>query len=110
MALINCPDCNKEISSNAPSCPNCGAPISSDRESTGSGVQHLTTTQETSKKFKLQSIISVMLIVIGICWLITVGGADTAPEPGSLTVPGWMLTIGLLWYLVNRFRIWWHHK
>jgi len=27
MALIQCPECNKDVSSNAPSCPNCGAPI-----------------------------------------------------------------------------------
>jgi len=29
MALINCPECNKEISDKARSCPNCGYPISS---------------------------------------------------------------------------------
>lgn len=27
MALINCPDCNREVSSNAPACPGCGSPI-----------------------------------------------------------------------------------
>ena len=27
MPLISCPDCNKEISSEADSCPNCGRPI-----------------------------------------------------------------------------------
>ena len=27
MALINCPECNKEISSKAESCPNCACPI-----------------------------------------------------------------------------------
>lgn len=27
MALTNCPDCNKEVSTNAPVCPGCGAPI-----------------------------------------------------------------------------------
>lgn len=27
MALINCPECGKEISDNAASCPNCGTPI-----------------------------------------------------------------------------------
>lgn len=29
MALINCPECKKEISDKASSCPNCGCPISS---------------------------------------------------------------------------------
>jgi len=28
MALITCPDCKKEISSEAESCPNCGRPMS----------------------------------------------------------------------------------
>ena len=27
MALITCPECGKEISSQASSCPNCGAPV-----------------------------------------------------------------------------------
>lgn len=27
MALISCPECNKQISSSAPTCPGCGAPI-----------------------------------------------------------------------------------
>ena len=27
MALIKCPECNKEISDKAPACPNCGTPI-----------------------------------------------------------------------------------
>jgi TM2 domain-containing membrane protein YozV len=27
MSLINCPECNKEISNRASSCPNCGCPI-----------------------------------------------------------------------------------
>lgn len=27
MALIKCPGCGKEVSSNAKSCPNCGEPI-----------------------------------------------------------------------------------
>ena len=27
MALINCPECNKEISDKATSCPNCGYPV-----------------------------------------------------------------------------------
>jgi len=27
MALIECPECGKDVSDKAPSCPNCGAPI-----------------------------------------------------------------------------------
>lgn len=27
MALINCPECNAEVSDKAPTCPRCGAPV-----------------------------------------------------------------------------------
>jgi len=27
MALINCPDCNQEVSDIAPTCPKCGRPL-----------------------------------------------------------------------------------
>lgn len=27
MALINCPECGKQVSTQAKTCPNCGAPI-----------------------------------------------------------------------------------
>ena len=110
MALINCPDCSKEVSSKAPACPNCGSPISIDTEASGSGVHHLTTTQETSKKFKLQTLISVLLMIIGGVWVIVLSSEPDALEQGDMSAPTWMLTIGVIWYLVNRFRIWWHHK
>ncbi|MCI8301108.1 MAG: hypothetical protein HFI69_12345 [Lachnospiraceae bacterium] len=31
MALINCPECNKEISDQVSNCPNCGCPLFSGR-------------------------------------------------------------------------------
>jgi predicted amidophosphoribosyltransferase len=27
VALVNCPDCNRQVSEAAPLCPNCGRPI-----------------------------------------------------------------------------------
>ena len=107
MALINCPDCGKEISESAPACPGCGSPIADRKEAVGSGVQHLTTVQETSKKFKVHTMLSVTLLIVGIVLLF-----GDVQEPGSdpSPVPFAMVSIGLTWYLVNRFRIWWHHK
>lgn len=37
MALINCPECGKEISDRALSCPNCGCPIASVDQPVGTG-------------------------------------------------------------------------
>lgn len=106
MALINCPDCNKEISDKAPTCPGCGAPIAKDQEAAGSGVAHLITTQETSKHLKIHSLVSGAMMIIGFTWVIVATQANAEPS----AIPSFMIGIGMIWYIVNRFRIWWHHK
>ena len=50
MALINCSECNQEVSDKAESCPKCGAPIATAQETKITGTQ-VKTIQETSKKF-----------------------------------------------------------
>src|SRR5688572_29438101 len=41
MALIECPDCSKDISDLAPSCPNCGRPtLSASSPRTTASAQH----------------------------------------------------------------------
>jgi len=106
MALINCGECNHEVSDKAEACPKCGAPIATARETSAAGAQ-IRTVQETSKKFKLQTLISVSLIIIGVVWLISVSN-NPQSEPSAM--PGLFIFIGLVWYIINRFRIWWHHK
>ena len=106
MALINCSECGAEISDKAAVCPHCGAPVGQDKESKGSGVKQLTTTQGTSKSIKLQGAIAVTMIIVGICWMYTVGSVNPQAD---LTLPGAITAIGLVWYVANRIRRWWHH-
>jgi len=106
MALIKCRECNHEVSDKAEACPNCGAPVAAARETVAAGTQ-IRTIQETSKKFKLQTLISVSIIIIGVVWLMAVKD-DPQSEPSVM--PGLLIVVGSVWYIVNRFRIWWHHK
>ena len=69
MALTQCPDCGKEVSTSAVACPNCGAPIAGASEAKAAGAQ-LTTTQATSKKIKTQQAISAIMFLVGMVWLI----------------------------------------
>ena len=50
MALINCKECNKEISDSATACPNCGAPTQAlaQRAPSGSGKVKFTSKQESN--------------------------------------------------------------
>ena len=47
MALINCPECNKEISDKAPACPHCGCPLGSE---TKAAPQEATATPAKNKR------------------------------------------------------------
>ncbi len=107
MSLIQCSECNNEVSDKASSCPKCGAPIASNNENIAAGA-NLKTIQETSKKFKLQALISIFLIIIGAVMLIATSDAKSGQEPSGTGAI--ILLIGIIWYLINRFRIWWHHK
>ena len=105
MSLINCPDCNKEVSSNAPACVGCGAPLAN-QESKGSGVAQLTTIQETSKKSKAHKLIAIAMIMLGglIAWW---GAAYYATEIAR--AGGVVMAAGVGFYIVNRISTWWHH-
>lgn len=105
MALINCNECNNQISSNAASCPQCGNPLTSAKESKGSGTQ-LYTQQETSKRLKLHSLFAIIAICASVVWII---GIDD-PEPQAKSGPVLLFIAGFIWYLITRARIWWHHK
>jgi len=105
MALIQCPDCNKDVSTSAVSCPNCGAPISAAKETEAAGAP-LTTTQSTSKKFKGQQVIAVLMLLVGIFWLF---GALSQEPVAPAGLPMTITLVGLVWFIIIRIRTWWHH-
>ena len=73
MALINCAECNKEISDNATSCPGCGAPIAGEKPKKGDRVPY--TDQEVSvllsRKKKTSHLLHFFLSIIsGGLWIV----------------------------------------
>ena len=105
MALINCPDCNKEVSTSAVSCPNCGAPVDAAQETKAAGTP-LTTTQSTSKKFKGQQVIATLMFIVGAIWIFAALGQEPPSEAG---LPLVITLVGMIWYIVIRIRTWGHH-
>jgi hypothetical protein len=73
MALIPCPDCGREISTQAPSCPHCGRPIV-----TGAPSPPRPSTAPTKKHTPA---ITVLLIILGALALIG----------GGLWFLGWIM-------------------
>ncbi|GAB5449932.1 MAG: hypothetical protein Hals2KO_02600 [Halioglobus sp.] len=67
MALVSCPDCDKQVSENAPACPNCGAPMAKDQ--TGLKPGYLAYTEQEvqvllSKKRKTSHVLHLILSLL----------------------------------------------
>lgn len=101
MALIACTDCAREVSDKAPACPQCGAPIA-DRGVTRAIGTPLTTTQSTSKALKMQSLLATLTLITGFCVMFA--------TPEANAIGGLLVLAGLIWLIVTRVRIWWHHS
>lgn len=104
MALIKCLECKGQVSDQAATCPHCGAPVTSAKETSATG-QPLTTIQQTSKKFKLQTVLSIGLALFGLLFLWAESSSGQDGKIGSS-----LAVIGFLWYLITRIRAWWHHS
>jgi len=104
MALVKCSECGTQVSTSAAACPKCGAPVGS----TGIGTP-LSTIQQTSKRLKVHIIFSSLFFWIGTIWLIASCSAQGEnPNPSGVGIT--LVMVGVIWFLVTKFRIWWHHK
>lgn len=94
MTLISCRECEKRISDLASSCPHCGV-----------SLEGIVTIERTSKRLKLISLTSRLVVLLGFALILTGG------EQGSdLSIYGiFTCVVGLSAYIVNKIRIWWYH-
>lgn len=91
MALVNCPDCGKEVSEKAPTCPSCGGPIANTTEAPKKGDHIPYTDQEVavmlSKKRKTSHLLHLVLSVLTVgFWVIiwVIVGLNNAIENGRM--------------------------
>jgi hypothetical protein len=104
MAIINCYECSTKISTNATSCPKCGALIKSKGLK---GVDETVTTELTSKRLKLQVILSKVLLVPA--FAIFMVGVNQGSSLISY-LGGLVGMAALLWLGVTNLRIYWNHE
>lgn len=89
MALINCPECNKQISDSATNCPNCGFPLSKIKEPIKQPISEIhkaNNTQNESKKTSgcLKTALWIFIGAIGISFLIGIIGNIFGPNKEEL--------------------------
>ena len=106
MAMVTCGECGAQVSDQAAACVQCGAPVAADGKAAGAA---LTTTQGTSKRLKLLTLVSWVMIIGGLAVFF-----GSMPEQGAasaevnMTAFG-VFAVGLLLLIVTKFRRWWHH-
>jgi DNA-directed RNA polymerase subunit RPC12/RpoP len=104
MALIRCPECDKEISDMATACPNCGAPISAGKKK-GNKVR-VDSVQYTSKVIKIQE---VLLWIPGLFGgYMFIHGLLTKDDDGSFIGVSIMLSV-IVYEAILKLVKWWKH-
>lgn len=98
MALINCPECSRQVSEMAAQCPDCGFPIYQSTITTGK-PQAVTTIEQTDKKWKKAKLVSALLIIVGM--IMTMSGASAGV---------WLMIAGVAAGLYGSIGGWWHHS
>ncbi|TKB43727.1 hypothetical protein [Thalassotalea mangrovi] len=101
MALINCPNCAKKISSLAKSCEHCQIELGGLDTEQRLNLERMKKIEE-SQKLMNQSMLAMVLFCAGI------GGMFWGePDPGSTqhNLATGSAVIGFVWYLVNRVRM-----
>ena len=101
MALIKCPECGTEVSDLAESCPKCAYPIAGGGTSQAHSGK-IQTIEKTGKFLKLQLLISALLFILGFIVM-------SAKINGGSQWAALFVVIGLIWHIMVRFKIWWHH-
>ena len=97
MALIQCPDCGKQISDLAFSCLGCGRPMSATAQATGNPQRVVT--EKTGKNYKAQQVISAMLA--GLFVILFFSTEDSYFL--------YALMACLVWHITILALIWWEH-
>ena len=107
MALINCPECNKEVSDKAATCPSCGVTIAQHIEME-KHEKKLTTTQLTGKSLKLQSALSGIIFAIG--FFMSLSPESQSGGLAGISLHVLLMFFGFVWWVTTRIRIWWNHE
>ena len=99
MSLIKCPECNKEISTEAVSCIHCGKPLK----------ENIQTIQKTSKRWKKVKLIAWIGLIIGFFVFIT--NVQNGGFQNVYTGIGFCLGFfSFITLLIGKFGAWWTNK
>jgi len=105
MSLIECPDCKKQISDQAPACPHCGRPGQPAVPPEKSN--NIQTIEATGKAWKGMQFCGGIFTCIGVISCIRL---FSNPASASPITPIILLILGFLLMIIGKFGAWWEHE
>ena len=97
MALIECPNCNKRVSSKASECQNCGHHVSGDTELV-STISHI----KRSNQLVNHGLLSMSVFIAGV--VVWFWGGESA-QGLRLYIGSACFVLGFVGYLITRLRM-----
>lgn len=102
MALIKCPECERDLSSKATACPHCGYPI----ERTAQGPRRVQIIEQTGRRWKAVRALGWLLISVGAVVLVAELAADDSRDAA---VGVWTGLAGVACLWISRAGAWWYY-
>lgn len=113
MALIKCPECQTEISDQAPTCPRRGLPLKKEMSTTINidkiVEKKIQTIQLTSKRWKAIKVAAVILFIIGLI-VVSQGHAHNNGQNATTGIGIFLIFISIIAFFVAKFGAWWHNR
>ena len=97
MALIECPECGREVSDKARACPKCACPL-----------RRVQLIEQTGKLWKAVQLFGALASIAGTvtaCAGINAGNGSSSTTPVGFLI----LVLGLVVFVVGRIGGWWYH-
>ncbi len=102
MALIKCPECNRDVSDKAATCPHCGYPLGW----TTPGLRRVQVIERTERRWKALRALGWLLILAGVAVFLRELAAD---DFRGAALGWWLGGAGVACLVTSSAGAWWYH-